>query len=94
MADRRTWMFRLMLAAGPLAGLPAAAQMPDPAITSDTPEYCGLLVSRLGLMGHAPWPDDVAALRAEGARLCGHGHVRSGILRLRRAIAILRHPGG
>jgi hypothetical protein len=77
------------------AGLaPAYAQARDPIVTSDTPEYCGVLMNRISGITRAsavPPPTEVAALSAEGARMCVHGQTRGGILRLRRALEIMRH---
>lgn len=86
----------------PGAFAPAAAQVRDPVqvrvptVISDTPEYCGVLKNRIdGLAQETPgaMPAEVAELSMEGERMCEHGHIRGGLLRLRRAIAILRHPG-
>jgi hypothetical protein len=73
---------------------PADAQMRDPTVTSDSPEYCGVLMDRIGSMTRAasmPPPTDVATLSEAGEWMCGHGQTRGGILRLRRALAIMRH---
>ena len=64
--------------------VPAAAQ-PVPRVTTDSPEYCSSLVARLGQMPGSR-ADTVRALVAEGLRLCGEGHVRVGVAKLRRAI--------
>jgi hypothetical protein len=73
---------------------PAYAQMRDPIVTSDTPEYCGVLMNRITGITRAtaaPPPTEVAALSEEGERMCVHGQTRGGILRLRRALEIMRH---
>ena len=75
---------------------PVEGQPRDPTVISDTPEYCGVLRDRIaGLVQEEPgaMPAEVAELSMEGERMCEHGHIRGGLLRLRRAIAILRHPG-
>jgi hypothetical protein len=73
---------------------PAYAQTRDPIVTSDTPEYCGVLMNRITVITHAttvPPPTEVAVLSEEGERMCVHGQTRGGILRLRRALEIIRH---
>jgi hypothetical protein len=68
-----------------LALLVSAAAEPSPRVTSDTPEYCNSLVVRLsGLPAAKQEPS--RSLAAEGERLCGNGHVRTGIAKLRRAV--------
>ena len=69
------------------------AQSRDPIVTSDSPEYCGELMNRFtGMMKAtaAPPPTEAAQLSEEGERMCGQGQTRGGILRLRRALLILR----
>ncbi|WP_380067542.1 hypothetical protein [Dankookia sp. GCM10030260] len=68
-----------------LALLVTAAAEPSPRVTTDTPEYCRSLVTRLaGLPAAQQEPS--RSLGAEGERLCGSGHVRTGIAKLRRAV--------
>jgi hypothetical protein len=68
-----------------LALVVAAAAEPSPRVTTDTPEYCTSLVTRLaGLPAAQQEPS--RTLAAEGERLCGSGHVRTGIAKLRRAV--------
>ena len=65
-----------------------------PSITSDTPEYCGELMQRINGMTRTattPLPTEVASLSEDGERMCVQGQVRGGIMRLRKAIAIMRH---
>jgi hypothetical protein len=72
----------------------AHAQIRDPIVTSDTAEYCGVLMDRITGMSRAtsmPPPMAVAVLSEEGERMCVHGQTRGGIMRLRRALAIMRH---
>jgi hypothetical protein len=72
----------------------AHAQSSDPIITSDTAEYCGILMNRISGMSRTaamPLPMDVAALSREGERMCVRGQTRGGILRLRKALAIMRN---
>jgi hypothetical protein len=73
---------------------PAYAQTRDPIVTSDTPEYCGVLMSRITGITRAtaqPPPMEAALLSEEGERMCIHGQTRGGILRLRRALEIILH---
>jgi len=76
-------------------GLPhARAQSRDPVVTSDTPEYCDVLLNRITGITRAtalPPPTEVAVLSEEGERMCVHGQTRGGIMRLRRALEIMRH---
>ena len=66
-----------------LAG-PAAAQ-PAPRVTTDTPEYCGSLAARIAATPAAS-REPSRSLAEEGVALCGKGHVRTGIAKLRRAL--------
>lgn len=73
----------LMLAAGSMAAAPAPI-----AVTTDSAAYCVALEKRL-----PPPPDDtpeISRLRAEGRMMCARGHVRGGIIRLRRALMLAR----
>lgn len=70
------------------------AQAVVPTVTSDTPAYCDVLINRIGDLSHAvPTPREAMRLSMEGEKMCGHGQIRGGITRLRRALAILRNPG-
>jgi hypothetical protein len=76
------------------APAPVHAQPRDPSVTSDTPEYCGVLMERItGMVRGTPASPstEVAVLSLEGQRMCVHGQTHGGIMRLRRAIAIMRH---
>ena len=65
--------------------LVSTAAEPSPRVTTDTVEYCSSLVARLaGLPAAKEEPS--RSLAAEGERLCGSGHVRTGIAKLRRAV--------
>ncbi len=63
-------------------------------VTSDSPEFCARLSDQLRQYGHEhrpePVPEEVRTLGQEGRKMCSEGHVRPGILRLRRALQILR----
>ena len=92
----RTWSVPFVLACSFAAGMAVSAhgQSRDPIITSDTPAYCGVLRNRInGLTRGVAVPNEAVTLSAEGERMCEQGQIRGGIMRLRRAIAILRHPG-
>jgi len=72
----------------------ANAQPRDPTVTSDSPEYCGVLMDRISGMTRAtamPPPIEAAQLSEEGERMCVQGQTRGGIMRLRRALAIMLH---
>jgi hypothetical protein len=72
----------------------AFAQSTEPTVTSDSPEYCGVLLDRINVMTRAaamPPPTEAATLSEVGERMCVRGQTRGGILRLRRALAIMRH---
>jgi hypothetical protein len=74
--------------------IPAHAQSHDPVVTSDTPEYCGVLMARITGITRTtalPPPTEAAVLSEEGERMCVHGQTRGGILRLRRALEIMRN---
>ncbi|RBM08524.1 hypothetical protein [Novacetimonas cocois] len=58
-------------------------------ITSDTPAFCNRLIGIIDAYGPG-LPHDIDDLRAQGADLCREGHVRSGIIRLRRALVELK----
>ncbi|AHJ63992.1 putative secreted protein [Granulibacter bethesdensis] len=81
----------VVLGSGVTPGLADAPQL----ITSDTLDYCQQLQHKLArqeahfVLG-AP-PSDVMQLADQGRHLCDQGHVRGGILRLRKALLILRH---
>ncbi|POF63668.1 hypothetical protein CFR73_03795 [Novacetimonas maltaceti] len=58
-------------------------------ITSDTPAFCNRLIGIIDAYGPG-LPHDIDDLRAHGADLCREGRVRSGIIRLRRALVELK----
>jgi hypothetical protein len=59
-------------------------------ITTDTLDYCNRLAQELAEAVEAP--DATRQLWTEGTRLCREGHIRGGILRLRRAMVMV-HAG-
>lgn len=63
----------------------SAMAEPGPRITTDTAEYCGSLAARLAAMPAAR-TEPSRSLTAEGVKLCGNGHVRTGVAKLRRAM--------
>ncbi len=77
-----------------LAAVSARAQARDPIVTSDLARVCGgVLMSRISGLTHTtamPPPTEAAALSQEGQRMCVHGQTRGGIMRLRRALLIMR----
>jgi len=69
-----------------------AGQTAPVMVTSDTPQYCLHLldqVSELMRLAPAP-PPEVTSLSTAGQRMCGQGHTRGGIMRLRRALVLLK----
>ena len=71
-----------------------AASAPE-AVTTEGAEYCAHLQQKYAAIGHAaadPAAAEAATLSDEGARMCGHGNTRAGILRLRRALVLIMHP--
>jgi hypothetical protein len=63
----------------------SAAAEPEPRVTTDTVEYCGSLAARLAALP-AAGSEPSRSLAKEGVRLCGNGHVRTGVAKLRRAL--------
>ncbi|GCE83602.1 hypothetical protein [Komagataeibacter diospyri] len=58
-------------------------------ITSDTKAYCNRLLNIIDAYGPA-LPQDVDSLRTQGEDMCRAGRIRSGIVRLRRALVELK----
>jgi hypothetical protein len=67
-----------------LAAPPAWAEQ-TPRVISDTQEYCGSLAARLEATPAARY-EPSRSLAEQGVALCGTGHVRTGIAKLRRAL--------
>ena len=92
------WHGRLVatvLMAGALAcSADAHANVPSEPVRviTHTRQYCEELSARATVLRQkAPAPQEEARLlAAEGDRLCGQGQIRPGIIRLRRAIMLLR----
>jgi len=79
-----------------VGAMPVHGQAPPQRITSDTPEYCLQLldqVSQLVRIAGASPPQEVSSLSSEGQRMCDQGQTKGGILRLRRALMLMTHPG-
>ena len=77
--------------------VPVASESPPQQITSDTPAYCLELLDRVSEMVRSagtPPPQEVGYLSSEGQRMCGQGQTRGGILRLRRALMLMKHRNG
>lgn len=66
-----------------LAGTAAAQE--SARVTTDTPEYCDSLAQRIAA-SPAATREPSRSLAAQGVALCGKGHVRTGIAKLRRAL--------
>jgi hypothetical protein len=80
-----------------LAVMPSqvVGQAPPAQVTTDTPQYCLQLldqVSELVRISAHP-PQEVSNLSTEGQRMCDQGQTRGGIMRLRRALVLLRQGG-
>ena len=74
----------------------AAAEELALEVTTDTVTYCGQLHERVEILVQAAAaapPQQVLDLTTEGQRMCDHGLARGGIMRLRRALSIMTHPG-
>ena len=71
---------------------PAQLVPAPPRMTSDSPEYCSHLGNEFAraLRNHPQASPESRMLAEEGSRLCGRGHLRAGIMRLRKALRIAR----
>ena len=76
-----------------LLAVPARAEEEPPSVLSDDVTYCSHLVRRLSARAGAERDGEAMALAREGQKLCGEGHVRPGVLRLRRAMVLLDQGG-
>ena len=79
----------VVIAALTSAAGPAAETMPR--FIDDTPEYCRSLAGRLAALPAAR-AEPSRSLGAEGVKLCGDGHVRTGVTKLRRAMRAATGP--
>lgn len=77
-----------------LAGAPLAAVAGDGPVrvTTDSTAYCAELAGRLAEQPHGR-AEPARSLADEGLRLCGKGHVRTGIAKLRRALRAAQAGG-
>ena len=73
------------------AAADGATPLPAPRFTDDTPEYCRALARRLADLPAAR-AEPSRSLGEEGRRLCGEGHVRTGVTKLRRAMRAATGP--
>jgi hypothetical protein len=69
-----------------------AGQAVPPQVTTDTPQYCLQLLDQVSeqVRVNAHPPQEVTSLSTEGQRMCDQGQTRGGIMRLRRALVLLR----
>jgi len=74
---------------------PVAGQAMPPQVTTDTPQYCLQLLDQVSeeVRVSAHPPQEVSNLSTEGQRMCDQGQTRGGIMRLRRALVLLRNTG-
>lgn len=71
------------------AASPAAETVPR--VIDDTPEYCRSLASRLAMQPAARL-EPSRSLGEQGVKLCGEGHLRTGVTKLRRAMRAAQGP--
>ena len=71
------------------AASPAAE--PVPRIIDDTPEYCRSLAGRWAALP-ATRLEPSRTLGEQGVKLCGEGHIRPGVTKLRRALRAAMGP--
>jgi hypothetical protein len=77
----------VLLAMGLGVCLPTVAWGDDPlTVTSDTSGYCLGLAERMEQAGSMP--PQMRVLWEQGRALCERGHIRGGLMRLRRAMII------
>jgi hypothetical protein len=82
----------LLLGPLPMSGQSLLIDSDRMQVITDTPEYCWHLANEVAAAQRQvrePSPD-VRMLAGEGQRMCDHGLIRGGILRLRRALLLLR----
>ena len=74
---------------------PVAGQATPPQVTTDTPQYCLQLLDEVSEQVRVSThpPQEVTSLSTEGQRMCDQGQTRGGIMRLRRALVLLRGSG-
>lgn len=64
---------------------------PVPRVIDDTPEYCRSLATRLAMQPAARL-EPSRSLGEQGVKLCGEGHLRTGVTKLRRAMRAATGP--
>jgi hypothetical protein len=76
----------------PATGQSVSNQAAPDRVTTDTPAYCLQLLDRVSELVRAlpSPPQEVTSLSTEGQRMCDQGQTRGGIMRLRRALVLLR----
>ena len=79
----------LVIAAVTSAAGPTAESMPR--ILDATPEYCHSLAGRLATLPAARL-EPSRSLGEQGVKLCGEGHLRIGVAKLRRALRAAQEP--
>ena len=87
----------LFCVAGWMALGPVEGQQRPQRVTTDTPQYCLALLDRVSTVVRglgAPPPQEVTSLSSDGQRMCDEGQTRGGIMRLRRALVLLRQEEG
>ena len=103
MKPRSAPLFRLALLAGAavlaplgMAGVVMAQPLdrgPPPHLTTPTADYCAHLNREVGRQqGNAAQQPSARSLAEEGARMCDRGQYRGGVVRLRRALMMMRGP--
>ena len=77
-----------------LLGVPLAAAAADGPVrvTTDSTAYCAELAGRLAEQPYG-LVEPARSLAEDGLRLCGKGHVRTGIAKLRRALRAAQAGG-
>ncbi len=66
-----------------------------PRVITDTPDYCHQLYIQASAEEHQTKTAGLAEIRnlvEQGAEMCAAGQIRGGIIRLRRALAMMRPP--
>lgn len=89
--SRRPSVPALLLSALLLSAAGPAGEQ-TPRLIDNTPEYCRGLARRLALLPAARM-EPSRSLGVEGLRLCGDGHLRTGITKLRRALRAAQEAG-
>ncbi len=75
----------LLLVTALLTSAASPATDPVPRILDATPEYCRSLAGRLAVLP-AGRTEPSRSLGEQGVKLCGEGHLRIGVAKLRRAL--------